>query len=533
VARAVLAALVGARVRRVDRPARGLLALTLDPAPGGDARVLVIGLDRAARGVGLVDERPPGPPATGFVTQLRAAIEGARIVGAAVEGRTLGIDLRRGDEVATLSVRLDGARGAIAVRDADDCVRLGERTPREVGPRAAGLPSDGADGGPDAGADGVPGGGGADAGGAARAPSTPALEVPEDDGALRAAGAALVERAVAAELGDARRAVRRAITAALRKLDRRAEAIAADLAAADEAIRLRADAACLLAHAHALGAERRRDARAPLPERAPDAHAPRVVTLPDPETGAPRTIAIPAGRGPIAHAEALFARARRLASGRRAAEERAQVTAEERAAAEALRLEAERAPDLAALAAVARRARAQRIDAPLPGEHGPGGALAPGRDRASPGRAPAPGRPAPRTRGPTRLPYRRFVASGGRAVLVGRGAADNDALTLRHARPHDLWLHARGRPGAHVVVPLDRGASCPAEVLVDAATLAAHFSDARGEPVVEVQYVARRFVRKPRGAAPGAVAVEREKVLAVRLEPARLARLLASETLPT
>ncbi|MBW2378695.1 MAG: NFACT family protein, partial [Deltaproteobacteria bacterium] len=52
----------------------------------------------------------------------------------------------------------------------------------------------------------------------------------------------------------------------------------------------------------------------------------------------------------------------------------------------------------------------------------------------------------------TRLPYREFSTVDGLAVLVGRGAADNDRLTLRVARPHDLWLHARGATGAHVVV---------------------------------------------------------------------------------
>jgi predicted ribosome quality control (RQC) complex YloA/Tae2 family protein len=62
--------------------------------------------------------------------------------------------------------------------------------------------------------------------------------------------------------------------------------------------------------------------------------------------------------------------------------------------------------------------------------------------------------------------------------------------------------------------------------LVDAAHLAVHFSDARGEAVVEVQYTPRKWVRKPKGSAPGAVAIDREKVLVLRVEPARLERLL-------
>jgi predicted ribosome quality control (RQC) complex YloA/Tae2 family protein len=126
-------------------------------------------------------------------------------------------------------------------------------------------------------------------------------------------------------------------------------------------------------------------------------------------------------------------------------------------------------------------------------------------------------------------PYRTFVAASGAHVLVGRGAAHNDALTLHVARPHHLWLHAKGHAGAHVVVPLDKGASCPADLLVEAAHLAAHFSDAKREPVVEVTYVQRRHVRKPRGSPPGAVVVSREKVLVLRRSDEVVRRLLDRE----
>ena len=128
-----------------------------------------------------------------------------------------------------------------------------------------------------------------------------------------------------------------------------------------------------------------------------------------------------------------------------------------------------------------------------------------------------------------RLPYREFRSGDASAVLVGRGAADNDRLTLRVARPHDLWLHARGVTGAHVVVPLSRGQSCSAETLVDAATLAAHFSDLRGEMIVDVLYTPRRFVHKRKGSPIGSVTLGSEKVIAVRVEAERLQRLLENE----
>lgn len=128
-----------------------------------------------------------------------------------------------------------------------------------------------------------------------------------------------------------------------------------------------------------------------------------------------------------------------------------------------------------------------------------------------------------------RNPYREFVATDGAQILVGRSAADNDRLTLRVARPHDLWLHARGVTGAHVIVPLAKGKSCSPEALVDAATLAAYFSDLRGELITDVLYTSRRFVHKRKGSAVGSVSLDREKVIAVRIEAKRVAQLLQNE----
>ncbi|HVP69462.1 MAG TPA: NFACT RNA binding domain-containing protein [Anaeromyxobacteraceae bacterium] len=144
------------------------------------------------------------------------------------------------------------------------------------------------------------------------------------------------------------------------------------------------------------------------------------------------------------------------------------------------------------------------------------------------GAAPRP-RLAPRRRREEAAPsYRTFHTEAGVAILVGKGAAENDELTVRVAKGNDLWLHARGRSGAHVVVRLPKGQAPDQETLLDAAHLAAHFSDARGDPAVDVVYTRAKHVRKPRGAAPGAVTFSQERTVALRVEPARLARLLAS-----
>jgi predicted ribosome quality control (RQC) complex YloA/Tae2 family protein len=146
---------------------------------------------------------------------------------------------------------------------------------------------------------------------------------------------------------------------------------------------------------------------------------------------------------------------------------------------------------------------------------------------AGPRPAPAPGgrrrkdEPAP--------PYRTFRSLAGVAILVGRGAAENDALTTRFARGNDLWLHARGVAGAHVVVRLEKGRPPDQETVLDAAHLAAHFSDARGEPQADVVATRAKYVRKVKGGAPGAVNYSQEKTIALRVEPGRTERLLNDE----
>jgi predicted ribosome quality control (RQC) complex YloA/Tae2 family protein len=140
----------------------------------------------------------------------------------------------------------------------------------------------------------------------------------------------------------------------------------------------------------------------------------------------------------------------------------------------------------------------------------------------------------PPRRSPPRVhrPYRVFHARSGDSILVGRAGRDNDALTFAVARPGDVWLHARGLPGAHVVIPLPRGTEVTEETLLDAAHLALHHSRGAGEDRAEVSYTQAKFVRRVKGGAPGAVSYTREKTFLVRLEPARLQRLLASREEP-
>ena len=127
------------------------------------------------------------------------------------------------------------------------------------------------------------------------------------------------------------------------------------------------------------------------------------------------------------------------------------------------------------------------------------------------------------------LPYRTYRSSGGLEIRVGRGPRRNDDLTFRHSRPNDIWLHARHSAGAHVVLRWNRPERPPATDLNQAAVLAANHSRARGAGQAPVDWTRRKWVRKPRGSAPGVVAPERvETVFAVpdpelegRLAPVR------------
>ena len=121
--------------------------------------------------------------------------------------------------------------------------------------------------------------------------------------------------------------------------------------------------------------------------------------------------------------------------------------------------------------------------------------------------------------------YRTYTSADGLPILVGKTARDNDYLTLKVANPDDLWLHARGTPGSHVVVRLDKGATVPPETLKDAATLTLWFSDLRKSGKGEVIYTLRKFVKKAKGHKAGTVMVEREKSIWIELKEDRLARL--------
>lgn len=124
-------------------------------------------------------------------------------------------------------------------------------------------------------------------------------------------------------------------------------------------------------------------------------------------------------------------------------------------------------------------------------------------------------------------PFRRFTSSDGLPIFVGRNARENEDLTFGLAKSDDLWLHTRGTPGSHVVVRLAKGQDIPPETLRDAATLALLYSDLKKSGKGDVIYVKRKWVKKAKGQAAGAVIVTQEKSVFVALDRARLDALKA------
>lgn len=96
-----------------------------------------------------------------------------------------------------------------------------------------------------------------------------------------------------------------------------------------------------------------------------------------------------------------------------------------------------------------------------------------------------------------------FTSSEGYTIWVGRNNTQNDELTLKFAKPGDMWLHTKNIPGSHVIARIPD--EIPDKTLLEAAAMAAWFSRARNSTRVEVDYTRVKYVRKPSGAKPGMV----------------------------
>lgn len=99
-------------------------------------------------------------------------------------------------------------------------------------------------------------------------------------------------------------------------------------------------------------------------------------------------------------------------------------------------------------------------------------------------------------------------------IWVGKNAKSNDEI-VRRAYKEDIWLHARGYRGAHVIIRCGKGDKPSLHTIEKVAAITAFNSEGKSSHLVPVIYTLKKFVRKGKGMAPGQVMVDKEEVILV------------------
>lgn len=127
---------------------------------------------------------------------------------------------------------------------------------------------------------------------------------------------------------------------------------------------------------------------------------------------------------------------------------------------------------------------------------------------------------------------RRFYSSEGWEILCGKSSRGNDWLLKRAARSEDIWLHAHGLPGAHVLLKRRSSGGVPENSLLEAAQIAAYFSRGKNSTKVSVIYTPAKNVRKLPKGKPGQVTVANYQTILVRPEQMRSEECILSRSSP-
>lgn len=265
---------------------------------------------------------------------------------------------------------------------------------------------------------------------------------------------------------------------ARRRVERQLAALAQDLPDPDAAARLRREAEWLLALAHQV---------------APGRHVLEI------DTGEerPLRIALDPALSAVEQAQRRFKQAGKLDRAAAFAPQRRAQVEQDLAFLDQLATDLALAENQPQIAAVEAELAATRLLPPRPG-------------RAKPA--------------PARIPYLRLHSPAGWEIAVGRNARQNDQVTFQVANAGDLWLHARGIPGAHVII---RSGGQPVDeaTLQLAAQLAAYYSQRRGDRAVPVAVTAKRFVTRVPDGHPGQVHLRNAETITVPAElPAGMIR---------
>ena len=466
----------GGVIQKVTQPAPTRVVLKIRKPGTGTSRLL-IDLTRNATTVHPTKAALQNPKAAPpFCLALRGLLKGAWVqrVSAVPDDRVLILDVRRGRDEDLENLQLivelipsrptlilvDGSGIITAVSDGSETA---QRTLR-VGAHYTPLPLN----------QGKP---------AISTPIFPALDSPFTDEELLDH----LDEAVASEPGvqDKLSALRRAIAKKLARHYKRVSKIEEDLRRSTGAEVLRSQGEILKAHLH----EVKRGATS--------------VTLPDYTSEDPDnanvTIPIDPTLTPQENLDAMFTRARKRERGRELAAERLDAARNELGDVVGLRDHCE--SDDADLDALLERAATLDIKVAVKMTQA---------EKKKP-------------KVTARVPWLGFQSADGLEIRVGRTSRDNDALTFKHAKGNEWWLHAQDYAGSHVVVKTTQ--ELPEQTLLDAATLAVKFSKAAFAGKQSVSYTQRKHVTKFKGAAQGKVMLSSHKTILVRIEPARLARL--------
>lgn len=474
--------LLGARLQRVRQSAEQPDTLLLTTHGGGGTLDWVLCTRSPWRRMLPTRRRHSSPAAPdAFVMLARKHLLGARIVGIehVADDRWFVLRTRRADECGGLAAHLFGRAAAVMLLGPDDRI-LGRWPPARMEAEPIWHPPPPPDG--------------------PSPPLRPGIDLTRPGWAADLEAQYDLAIARSAALQDVDR-VRQGVARALRRVLRRRDALMADLERIDEAPSLRH-------RGDLLQTARGRVTRG----------ASEVTVLDHTLAGSPPvTVPLDPALDLQENIDRVYHAARRLDRGSDRVLERLQAAEDEAEALEqamgrldeALAEEGSTAPR-----DVGRTGRVEQASADA-------AALL---ERLAPGETPQ-ARARKRAGASPRLPYIRYLASTGHEILVGRGRGDNDTLTVRIARGHDLWLHAEDWAGAHVVIRRRRDESVPPTAIEEAALLAAHHSRGRSDTTVGVRVTERKHVRKARGMAPGRVYVAAART--VEVSPAADPRLTA------
>lgn len=122
-----------------------------------------------------------------------------------------------------------------------------------------------------------------------------------------------------------------------------------------------------------------------------------------------------------------------------------------------------------------------------------------------------------------------FTSKDGWIICVGRNKTENLDLTFKRARGNDVWMHVRGRPGAHLLIPVQPGKSVSLETLLDAANLCIYYSGGENWGKTEVDYTFKKHVKRIKDSTEASYT--HNKTLLVEPDALRLKRLLSAENL--